>query len=450
MSKAVPVRERDRLAAVSSLVRDARRSVAMYRDKYAGFDDNRIGSLEALRALPIVTKEDLRASFPDRLVNERFEPASLYQVATSGTSSRVMVFQDESKRDWDRAADLIVKYRTEGAGRVLTIPPDDCYERCGLKGEQATPIGRSIMEMMVSDGYRQMSARREIVSRLASRLLWNDFVMPAPGVEGTAVGDAVINHYFEEFDRIKPGTIRAFPFYFWMLAMRSDGRKLDASVVLRPSGGKASRVMADGIEQRLGARFRENYGTAELGTMAMDMAGARTQVLFEHLFILEFERAGVPVKPGEIGEMLVTDLRNHASPLIRYAVGDVGRVLNDGNRCGTGQLQFEVCGRMDETIVTRRQKIVTPDLVTDLFLAAPGIEFFRLIQQDELRFLLEVVPGPLDPDVGTLQAGFRQLLQDNEVELLLRKVRRIPPEASGKYRLVQSSSHQRFHDTARR
>jgi phenylacetate-coenzyme A ligase PaaK-like adenylate-forming protein len=51
------------------------------------------------------------------------------------------------------------------------------------------------------------------------------------------------------------------------------------------------------------------------------------QMLLEHLFIIEFIRDGMPVPDGDYGEVLITDLRNRASSLIRYAVGDVGRVI---------------------------------------------------------------------------------------------------------------------------
>jgi hypothetical protein len=49
----------------------------------------------------------------------------LYQVATSGTTDRVMTFQDDNKHDWDGVADLYVKYTTEFRGKVLKIPPDN-------------------------------------------------------------------------------------------------------------------------------------------------------------------------------------------------------------------------------------------------------------------------------------------------------------------------------------
>jgi phenylacetate-coenzyme A ligase PaaK-like adenylate-forming protein len=96
---------------------------------YQDFPDAPLQSLADLSNLPIVKKDDLRANFPDRVVNQAMNAETLYQVATSGTSDRVMTVQDDAKRDWDRTADLYVKYTTEGRGKVLTIPPDDCYER---------------------------------------------------------------------------------------------------------------------------------------------------------------------------------------------------------------------------------------------------------------------------------------------------------------------------------
>ncbi|MFT6436178.1 MAG: hypothetical protein ACJAVI_004237 [Candidatus Azotimanducaceae bacterium] len=57
--------------------------------------------------------------------NSTMNWVKLYQVATSGTTDRVMTFQDDNKHDWDGVADLYVKYTTEFRGKVLKIPPDN-------------------------------------------------------------------------------------------------------------------------------------------------------------------------------------------------------------------------------------------------------------------------------------------------------------------------------------
>lgn len=440
-------RNEARLAALNKLLRDAYAHVPLYHDLYPG--PLQLETLTALSELPPVTKDDLRASFPDRLLNSRFDIAKLYPIATSGTSNRVMIFQDETKRDWDRAADLLLKFRTERLGRVLTIPPDDCYERCGLNGAQTTSWRATVKGALIHKGRARIKARREFLSRIASKVLWNDRVMAAPGVDGTAVADAVIDRYFDAIGEVRPATIKAFPYYFWMLAKRARGRDLSPCKVVRPSGGKASSYMIDEIERQLGVRFRDNYGTAELGTISVDDESTRAQVLIEPLFIVEFIRHGRPVANGELGEIYITDLRNHACPLIRYRVGDVGRVVHPASGSERGALQFEVCGRMDETIVTRQGHIVPPDVVIDAFLEIDGIDFCRLLQKDDLHFLLEVVPGSMTIDEVRAEAALRRLLREPEAMLTLRRVRRISPEGSGKYKLVGSRSYGRFHETGK-
>jgi phenylacetate-coenzyme A ligase PaaK-like adenylate-forming protein len=114
----------------------ARRDVPYYRDAYKACDLRRedICDVEFLRRLPVLTKDATKADFPDRIVSDRTTRRSLYPVATSGTADRVMLFHDEYKRDWDRAADMLLRIHTHArmfGRRLIKIPPDACYERCG-------------------------------------------------------------------------------------------------------------------------------------------------------------------------------------------------------------------------------------------------------------------------------------------------------------------------------
>src|SRR5262249_34118176 len=69
----------------------------------------RYESLEELCNLPFLTKQEVKACFPDQFVADGLRWEHLYSISTSGTYDRVMVFQDERKRNWDRAADLLLE-----------------------------------------------------------------------------------------------------------------------------------------------------------------------------------------------------------------------------------------------------------------------------------------------------------------------------------------------------
>lgn len=420
----------------------------MYRELYDSVSEGapKLENIAALSRLPMVSKSMLKASFPDKSTNSQLKNKRLYEISTSGTSDRIMVFHDEEKRNWDRAADLLLKHRTEGFGKVLTIPADDCYERCGLGDSQPAPLHMSLIDAMTERGQARAEARKEALSRLARTFLWRSYALPAPGVDGTNVEQRVIENYFDTINELAPITVKAFPYYFWMMSNRSNSGTFKNVRFIRPSGGKATPLMIDTIETRLGAKFRENYGTAELGTIAMDSGSSRAQNLFEHLYVLEFIRDGRPAVPGELAELVITDLRNQASPLIRYRVGDVGRIIAPEKQPQGDDmpLQFEVNGRLDETIVTTGGKHLSSDETIDFFIQH-GLKYFRLIQKDDEHFLLETVTVP--GDASALSKAFSVLLGQT-VELGVRRVRRIAPESSGKYKLVTSTSFDRFHGRA--
>jgi phenylacetate-CoA ligase len=165
------------------------------------------------------------------------------------------------------------------------------------------------------------------------------------------------------------------------------------------------------------------------------------------LFLIEFLRDNQPVGPGELGELVITDLRNRASPLIRYRIGDVGRYFTGPCACGFEGLLFSVDGRLEETVVTRGGRAVTGTEMIDCLLARDEIAFAKVIQTGDAEFLIDVVPAPNAEALSETELArtFAHLLQQ-PVRVRRRVARYIAPEASGKYRLVVSSTYQRLYD----
>lgn len=85
---------RSQLNLIARLLDVARREVPMYRDLYGELELGKDlgGDPNTFATLPSVDKDLLKANFPDRIVSERVDPATLYPVATSGTTDRVMLF----------------------------------------------------------------------------------------------------------------------------------------------------------------------------------------------------------------------------------------------------------------------------------------------------------------------------------------------------------------------
>lgn len=442
------------LDRLRKLVANAARHVPFYADSFraAGIDVNRIRSLEDFSRLPILTGDDIRANFPDRFVSRRFDVRRLHRTSTSGTTDRLMLFQDDVKRNWDRAADLLMALQSDGfrpGQRQAVIPADACYERCGADAHgRVESLGSRLRKMFVLGSTPLRKRVRSFVSQLVRDFVWREKFFKALGIDGSGVSPSVLEEYVTRLREWRPHVLSGLPFFLYVIAEHAGGAptKPIASII-RPSGGKLTEHMIAIVEAALGGRVRENFGTAELGTIAFDCPMDRRQHLLEQLFHVEFIRAGATVGPGELGELVITDLQNFASPLIRYRVGDVGRYFAESCVCGRGRHLFTVDSRSIETVVTTDGRAYSGDRIIDVFLRREDVRFARVTQESDELFTVEIVPARGAPLAGTTElSNDLSLLLGERVRVIPRQVQRIVPERSGKYRLVVSRSYSRLRE----
>jgi phenylacetate-CoA ligase len=108
-------------------------------------------------------------------------------------------------------------------------------------------------------------------------------------------------------------------------------------------------------ETTLGVQVADCYSSQEVGYIASQcpLSGAY-HVMDEHLLVEVLDRDGVACGVGQIGRVVVTDLHNYATPLIRYDIGDFVEVAPPCP-CGRGLTTWSrVLGR-------ERNLIVMPD-----------------------------------------------------------------------------------------
>ena len=79
-----------------------------------------------------------------------------------------------------------------------------------------------------------------------------------------------------------------------------------------------------------------------------------------------------PVRPGEIGEMVVTTLCKEAAPLIRYRTGDLTRLIEKPCSCGNLlPMHDKISGRSDDMIIFRAVNIY-PGQIDEALSSVPG------------------------------------------------------------------------------
>ena len=101
-----------------------------------------------------------------------------------------------------------------------------------------------------------------------------------------------------------------------------------------------------------------------------------------------------PVPPNTLGKLLLTDLNNYAFPLIRYEIGDSGRLLPGKCNCGKPlPLMDNVKGRQDAVIITPSGIQLNGDFLTGIFDDFPeSIRAYQFLQEKDYSLTLYYIP----------------------------------------------------------
>ncbi|HEX6306446.1 MAG TPA: AMP-binding protein [Anaerolineales bacterium] len=137
------------------------------------------------------------------------------------------------------------------------------------------------------------------------------------------------------------------------------------------------------IQAAWGVKCFDHPGASEVGAHSFE---CEVQPGGTHLIESEFiaevvdPRTGAGVKPGEIGELVITNLNRIGFPVIRYRTGDLVNLNLEPCKCGRTFSRFEggVLGRADDMVIVRGVNVF-PGAIENL------IRQFDLIDEFQVR-----------------------------------------------------------------
>ncbi len=449
----------DRIAALQAkklqrLLRHARATVPYYRDLFDHLKMKWDGRppFEILKELPLLTKAQIAANFPDRMLSHgRRDFASEYLTSTGTTADRIDIVVSPAAQ-LSRLAIVFWRHHIGGCcpldARRIEIPPDACSRVCGT--DQSRPPGLfSEIRWGAAQGVNLLKAALDTISRRLRRsvrhgLIYDETLAPF-GPEGTRLEPEALQAYVNAIDREKPYLVTGLPTYLHEIArhIQRTGQTLHVPVV-HPMGSLSTAGLRQLIVDAFGAEVFDIYGASELGTVACECEVHQWLHVAMGSYIVEILRDGRPAAEGELGHIAITGLDNYAMPLIRYELGDVGRWRSGPCRCGRTTQLMECNGRIQDLIMTAQGKAVTEEDVMDLAYFRLRLEHFQLVERKRGEFDLMVVAKPgQNLDIETIRTAARDLL-DNPRRLDVFPVNTINREATGKFRFVKSASYEDF------
>ena len=350
-------REAGLMAALSQIVAAAQRGAPAYRDRLSGVRAEAIDSREALASLPLTRKSELIE------LQRRNRPFGGFTAVPTTQLARVFaspgpIYEIEARRrDFFRMARALFAAGFR-AGDLIH----------NTFSYHLTPAGAMLESAALALGCP---------------------VIPA--------GTGQTEQQLTVITDLRPVGYVGTPSFLKILLDRAAESGADITSLTKALVGAEAfpAVLREEFRAR-GIAALQCYGTADLGLIAYETTAAggapcEGMIIDEGIIVEIVEPgSGVPMAPGEIGEVVVTTL-SPEYPLIRFATGDLSALLVEPSPCGrTNQRIKGWLGRADQSAKVRGM-FVHPSQIVEVLKRHPAVGRGRL-----------VIERPASADVMTL------------------------------------------------
>ena len=329
-------------------------------------DPQDVKSLDDLRNLPFLTKEDFREAYPLKM--STVDRKELLEFHMSSGSTGTPVVMAYTKNDLNQWADTMARCFTMAgleAGDTFQIMPTfglfnggfGCYHGCRKAGLFCVPASSGNTE-------RQIKLMRDFhVKGFCS------VVSYVPRIIEKLDADASGDH---DIPSLRVGVFGSETF---------------------------SDEMRKKIENRLHIECFDIYGMTEtggIGTTGQDCSAHAGIHVWDDYYITEIidPATGKNVPDGEYGEVVFTSLSREAMPIIRYRTHDISRIISrEKCACGRTHVRIDrITGRTDDMLIVKGVNFY-PRQVEQALMEIPGVK-------DEFQIILEEHNGMTDVTIN--------------------------------------------------
>jgi phenylacetate-CoA ligase len=213
------------------------------------------------------------------------------------------------------------------------------------------------------------------------------------------MSDINLRTFIEKLKKIKPVLIDGYAESFNFLAHYIKNYGLDG---VQPAGIISSaQILSEHSRQIIEEQFKcgvfDKYGSREFSGIAYECDAHDGHHVVAESYIVEILKDGKPALPGEMGEVVITDLHNYCLPFIRYRVGDLAQAMDNNEvcKCGRGLPRIgRIEGRVQSIIVGTNGNYIPGSLFLHLIKDYDYcIRQFQVIQEQLGKINLKVIKG---------------------------------------------------------
>jgi phenylacetate-CoA ligase len=352
------------------LVRHAYRNVPYYRAQMQALHvrPEDIRGQRDLHKLPMVSKDDIRKHLYFDIMSENHDKAQVLKITTSGSTGEPFVcYADRAQLEFRWAATLRAQ------------------EWTGYRfGDPTVRLWHQTL------GMTALQAARE----RADALLCNRSFIPV-----FELADSKLPEMVKTLCDVHPVLVDGYAEALDLLAQYLKSRREPIGVRPRAIMSSAQTLPDSSrrlIEEAFGCRVFDKYGSREFSGVAYECEAHQGHHVVAEGYIVEVLKAGRPAQPGELGEVVITDLNNYCMPFIRYRIGDLAEAMGrDACPCGRGAPRIGAIEGRVQSIIQGTDGRYLPGTFFAHYLKEfdYAIKRFQVVQEEPEAIAFRVVKG---------------------------------------------------------
>jgi len=343
--------------------------VPYYRNKFKelGINIDEIKSIADLTRIPLLSKQDVRDNLYFDLFADNHRKSDMLPISTSGSTGEPFITY---------------------------------ADRTQLEMRWATTL-RALGWTGWKPGKRQLRLWHQNIGMTKSQVIrerTDAFIMRREFIPAYEMDTQLISHMFETIKKHKPYLIDGYAESFNFLAHYV--LKNNLSDVKVPAMMSSAQTLNEDtrkiIEQAFQTKLYDKYGSREFSGIAYECRHGEGYHIMAESYIVEVVKDGKPVQPGELGEIVITDLNNYSTPLIRYRIGDMGILHNQSHKCTCGRylpMIAKIEGRVQSMVQCLNGKYLPGTFFSHIFKEYHfAIRQYQIIQHKLDQIEIKIVP----------------------------------------------------------
>lgn len=223
------------------------------------------------------------------------------------------------------------------------------------------------------------------------------FIMHGDGIGNVKPGISV-DDFANLLELGNPNIIYSYPSYLIEIAKKFPNKIKNLKLkFIGTHSEQSSKEEREFISSQFNCSVFDDYGMTEVGLIAFQCPRHNYHIIEDNVYLEFINESGQRCQSGEIGEIVITDLRNKSMPLIRYKTGDLG-IQEENKICDCAHKNFsilnKIVGRKEDSFILPDNTIIpSGQLIGPLGFPPSSIHSWQMVQTKKDFIKVFIVKG---------------------------------------------------------